>query len=100
MGKRVLVLRQETKSQTSGGIILPEVAQETPRRGTVVAVGDPESKLQAGDEVLLPRFGGTEVKVDGQLHQLIDEVDVLGKYEYTNAPCLGCGEKSCCDPAH
>ena len=81
LGKRLLVLRDETKNMTTGGILLPDVAKEAPRRGKVLAVGDGcEVSLVAGDEVLLPRYGGTDVTHDNKACLLIEECDVLGKF--------------------
>ena len=81
LGKRLLVLRDETKNMTTGGILLPDVAKEAPRRGTVLAVGDGcEVSLVAGDQVLLPRYGGTDVTHDNQPCLLIEECDVIGKF--------------------
>ena len=70
LGKRVLIKRNKV-TQTKGGIILPETAQEKPKEGTVVAVGpgklDDNGKidsmnLKVGDRILFSSYAGTEVK--------------------------------------
>ena len=71
LGDRVLVEPIEEKEQTVGGIIIPDAAKEKPMQGKVIAVGkklDKDGKeikfdVKAGDTVLLPKYGGTEVKL-------------------------------------
>ena len=89
LGDRVLVEPIEEKEQTVGGIIIPDSAKEKPMQGKVIAVGkktDKEGKelkfdVKAGDTVLLPKYGGTEVKLDGKKLQLVREEDLLGVIE-------------------
>lgn len=86
LGDRVLIAPVEVKEVTKGGIYIPDSAKEKPMEGTVVAIGkkrDEEGKqvpfdVSVGDAVLLPKFGGTEVKVDGKSYQLVRESDLLG----------------------
>ena len=89
LGDRVLVEPIEEKEQTVGGIIIPDSAKEKPMQGTVIAVGKKTDKdgkeikcdVKAGDTVLLPKYGGTEVKIDGKKLQLVREEDLLGVLE-------------------
>lgn len=89
LGDRVLVEPQEEKEQSIGGIIIPDAAKEKPMQGTVIAVGkktDDNGKclafdVKVGDTVLLPKYGGTEVKVDGKKLQLMREEDILAIIE-------------------
>ncbi len=89
LGDRVLVEPVEEKEQTVGGIIIPDSAKEKPMQGKVIAVGKKTDKdgkevsfdVKAGDTVLLPKYGGTEVKVDGKKLQLVREEDLLGVIE-------------------
>ena len=89
LGDRVLVEPIEEKEQTVGGIIIPDSAKEKPMQGKVVAVGKKTDKdgkevsfdVKAGDTVLLPKYGGTEVKLDGKKLQLVREEDLLGVLE-------------------
>ena len=89
LGDRVLVEPIEEKEQTVGGIIIPDSAKEKPMQGKVIAVGKKLDKggkeikfdVKAGDTVLLPKYGGTEVKLDGKKLQLVREEDLLGVLE-------------------
>lgn len=66
VGARLLVQRSEAKT-SHGGIYLPETAQEKPKRGTVVAVGDAiNGEVKVGEEVFFASFAGSEVGLKGQ----------------------------------
>ncbi len=90
LGDRVLVEPQEDKEQKKGGIIIPDSAKEKPMQGKVIAVGpgkrDDDGKLvpmnvSKGDVILLPKYGGTEVKIDDKEYQIVREDDILGIIE-------------------
>ena len=90
LGDRVLVESQEDKEQKKGGIIIPDSAKEKPMQGKVVAVGpgkrDDDGKVipmnvKKGDIILLPKYGGTDVKVDDKEYQIVREDDILGIIE-------------------
>ena len=89
LGDRVLVEPIEEKEQTVGGIIIPDAAKEKPMQGKVIAVGKKTDKdgkeiafdVKVGDTVLLPKYGGTEVKLGEQKLQLVREEDLLGVLE-------------------
>ena len=89
LGDRVLVEPIEEKEQTVGGIIIPDSAKEKPMQGKVIAVGKKTDKdgkeiafdVKKGDTVLLPKYGGTEVKVGDKKLQLVREEDLLGVIE-------------------
>ena len=89
LGDRVLVEPIEEKEQNVGGIIIPDSAKEKPMQGKVLAVGKKLDKagkeikfdVKKGDMVLLPKYGGTEVKLDGKKLQLVREEDLLGVLE-------------------
>lgn len=89
LGDRVLVEPIEEKEQTVGGIIIPDSAKEKPMQGKVIAVGkklDKDGKeiafdVKKGDTVLLPKYGGTEVKINDKKLQLVREEDLLGVVE-------------------
>ena len=89
LGDRVLVEPIEEKEQTVGGIIIPDSAKEKPMQGKVIAVGkklDKDDKeitfdVKKGDTVLLPKYGGTEVKLGDKKLQLVREEDLLGVIE-------------------
>ncbi len=84
---RVLVRRIEEAEQKVGGIIIPDSAKEKPLQAQVIAVGSGrvlESgekmplDLKAGDTVLIGKWSGTEVKVDGEELLILKEDEVLG----------------------
>ncbi|HEY0867771.1 MAG TPA: co-chaperone GroES [Fimbriimonas sp.] len=91
---RIVVEAAAKEQTTSGGIILPDTAQEKPQRGTVLAVG-PGKRLdsgqlapvdvQVGDVILYGKYGGTEVKVDGKEYVILRAEDVLGVVEGATA---------------
>ena len=85
---RVLVRRLEEKEVIKGGIIIPDSAKEKPQEGEVVAVGEGRKNddgkripldVKEGDEVLYSKYGGTEIKVDGEDLLVLRESDVLAK---------------------
>jgi len=79
LGARALVKIIESDEQTASGIVLPDTAREKPQTAEVVAVGDTdEVKVGVGDVVVLVKYSGTEVKVDGEEHLIVDADDVLG----------------------
>ena len=84
---RVLIRRVEPETKTSGGIFIPDTAQEKPMEGEVVAVGpgarDEAGALhpldvKAGDRVLFGKWSGTEVKLDGEDLMIMKEADIMG----------------------
>ena len=87
---RVLVRRVEQDQKTSGGIIIPDTAQEKPMEGEIIAVGaghkNEDGKVspldvKAGDFVLFGKWSGTEIKVDGEDLLIMKESDILGVIE-------------------
>ena len=86
LGDRVLVQPVEQGEVEKGGIIIPDSAKEKPQEGKVIAVGtgkrDDDGKVvpfnvKKGDIVLMPKYGGTEVKIDDVPHQIVREDDIL-----------------------
>lgn len=79
LGARVLVRVLEEESVTSSGLVIPDTAKEKPQRGEVIAVGDDEDliKVAPGDRVLYPRYSGTEVRVGGADHLILEASDLL-----------------------
>ncbi len=87
LGDRVLVHPIEEKEVKKGGIIIPDTAKEKPQEGEVIALGtgklDDEGKriaftVKQGDKVLISKYGGTEIKVDGENYLIMREDDILG----------------------
>ena len=91
LGDRLIVKAVEEEETTASGIVLPDTAKEKPQRGEVIAVGDGrydedgEKRIpldvQAGDKVLYSKYGGTEIKVEGEDLLVLRESDVLAKVE-------------------
>jgi chaperonin GroES len=90
LGDRVLVQPMKESEVKKGGIFIPDTAKEKPQEGKVIAIGtgkvDDNGKLipfnvKAGDRVLMPKYGGTEVKIDDQEYQIVREEDLLGIIE-------------------
>ena len=79
LGSRVLVRVLAEESVTKSGILLPDTAKEKPQRGEVVAVGDDTEtiKVSVGDRVLFPKYTGTEIRLEGDDHLIIDSTDLL-----------------------
>ena len=84
---RVVVRRVNAEEKTAGGIIIPDSAKEKPQEAKVIALGtgkkDENGKVtpfevKVGDKVLISKYGGTEVKLDGQEVLIINESDILG----------------------
>ena len=87
---RIIVRQLEEEEKTKGGIIIPDTAKEKPMEGKVIAVGKGKVKkdgtktpmeVKVGDRVLFARYGGTEVKIDGEEHLMMKEDDVLAVIE-------------------
>jgi len=86
---RIIVKRIAEEDRSKGGIIIPDTAKEKPQQGKVVAVGPGKREdgkvfpldVKAGDAVLFAKYGGTEIKLDGEDHLILREDDVLGIVE-------------------
>ncbi|NBZ94966.1 MAG: co-chaperone GroES [Proteobacteria bacterium] len=87
LADRVLVQPIEEKEVKKGGIIIPDTAKEKPQEAKVIALGtgklDDDGKkvpftVKKGDTVLISKYGGTEVKVDGESYLIMREDDILG----------------------
>jgi chaperonin GroES len=90
LGDRLIVRAVEEEETTTSGIVLPDTAKEKPQKGEVLAVGDGNRDekgeripldVATGDTVLYSKYGGTEVKVDGEDLLVLRESDVLAKVE-------------------
>lgn len=79
LGARILVQRAPAKNKTECGIIIPYAEDESSQEGVVDAVGEDVRRVAAGDYVLLPKFGGTDVRMGGVDYTLIEECDILGR---------------------
>ena len=82
LGARVMVRPVEREQTTEAGIVLPDTAKEKPQSAEVVAVGAHEDvKVSVGDVVVLRKYSGTEVELDGEKHRIVDAENILGVIE-------------------
>jgi chaperonin GroES len=90
LNDRILIKRVEEEEKTKGGIIIPDSAKEKPAEGIVVAAGNGKLndkgerialEVKAGDRVLFSKYGGTDVKLDGEDHLIMREDDILAIVE-------------------
>jgi chaperonin GroES len=88
LADRVLVKPMEQEQKTKSGIYLPDTAKEKPQEGEILAVGPGKiaedgkripMDLKVGDRVLYAKYGGTEIKVDGEDLMILRESDILAK---------------------
>jgi chaperonin GroES len=86
LADRLVVKRLEQETKTKGGIIIPDTAKEKPVEGVVVATGSGKVlkngkvrplDVKDGDRILFGKYSGTEIKLDGVEHVLLNEDDVL-----------------------
>ena len=91
---RLMVRRVDADTKSSGGIIIPDTAQEKPMQGEVVAVGPGARNDQGeivpmdvkpGDRVLFGKWSGTEIKLDGEDLLIMNESDIMGVLEDVRA---------------
>jgi chaperonin GroES len=86
LGDKVLVQPSRSGETTAGGIVLPDSAKERPQEGKVIAVGPGRVldsgeratlSVSEGDVVIYSKYGGTEIKVDGEEYLILDESSIL-----------------------
>ena len=86
---RIVIKELESEETTKSGIVLPTAAQEKPQMAEVIAVGpggkvdgkDVEMQLSVGDKVIIFKYAGTPVKMDGNEYTIIRQSDVLAIVE-------------------
>jgi chaperonin GroES len=87
---RIIVKRFEGEAKTKGGIIIPDTAKEKAQEAKVIAVGKGKitddgklqpMEVQRGDRILVGKYSGSEIKIDGEDHVIIREDDVLAILE-------------------
>ncbi|HEV8542325.1 MAG TPA: co-chaperone GroES [Verrucomicrobiae bacterium] len=92
LGDRIVVeaIVEQDKSLKKGGIIIPDTAKEKPMESRVVALGTGKSddngkrvpfEVKKGDRVLVTRYGGTEIKLDGKEYKILNAEDILAIME-------------------
>lgn len=86
IGNRVVVKQLDAEEKTASGIVLPDSAKEKPFEGEVIAVGPgrvlengekEDLQVKSGDKVIFSKFGGTEVKIDGETYLVLRQDDIL-----------------------
>ncbi len=87
LSDRILVRRVDAEEQVKGGIIIPDTAKETPQEAEVIAVGPGKRNkngdviapaVKSGEKILIGKYAGTEIEVDGDEYVIVNEDDVLG----------------------
>src|SRR5205085_7585720 len=90
LGDRILVEAVEEKETKKGGIIIPDTAKEKPMESIVVALGTGKTddngkkvpfEIKKGERVLVSKYGGTEIKLDGKEYKILNSDDVLAVVE-------------------
>jgi len=90
LGDRILVEPVEEKEVKKGGIIIPDSAKEKPTEGIVVALGTGKTddngkklpfEVKVKDRVLVSKYGGTEIKLDGKEYKILNSDDILAVIE-------------------
>ena len=86
LADKVLIERLEAETKTKGGIVIPDTAQEKPRKGKIISLGQgklledgsrSDFQVKVGNIVLLSSYGGTEIKLDGKEYLIIEESDIM-----------------------
>jgi len=86
---RVVVKPIEAEERTKSGIVLPDTAKEKPQQGEVIAVGPGRfedgqrvpMEVKVGDRVIYSKYGGTEVKIEGEEYIILSSRDILAVIE-------------------
>jgi chaperonin GroES len=91
LGDRVVVKVLESEERTKAGIVIPDTAKEKPQKGKVISVGpgrvNEETgqripiEVKAGDTIIFAKYGGTEIKLEGEEYLILSERDILAVLE-------------------
>jgi chaperonin GroES len=89
LGEKVVIKMLESEETTKSGIVLPGSAKEKPQVAEVIAVGpgtvvdgkEVKMELKVGDKVLISKYAGTEVKLDGEEYTILKQSDILAVVE-------------------
>jgi len=86
LADKVLIERLEAETKTKGGIVIPDTAQEKPRKGKIISLGQgklledgsrSDFQVKVGNVVLLSSYGGTEIKIDDKEYLILEESDIM-----------------------
>ena len=83
---RVIILPDSEENMTKSGIVLPSTSQERPEKGRIVAIGDgtdfdgnkKDMQVKVGDRVIFNKYAGVELKIEGETHIVMREIDIIG----------------------
>ena len=99
---RVVIRRVEPEGKTTGGIFIPDTAQEKPMEGEIIAVG-PGARdergtvvpldVKRGDRILFGKWSGSEVKLDGEDLLIMSESDIMGVIDSSTIATIGAAKK-------
>ena len=85
LGDRVMVKLEKSETKSTGGIIIPDTAQEKTQQGTVVETGPGTEKdpvcVKAGQKVMYDKYAGTQVKINGEEHLILKMADIIAIVE-------------------
>jgi len=82
LGERVLLKAMPAEEKTAGGLVIPATAQEKTNQGQVVMIGNSEDiKVKVGQQVIYDKYAGTQMKINGEDHLLINYSDILAIVE-------------------
>ena len=99
---RVVIRRVEPEGKSTGGIFIPDTAQEKPMEGEIIAVG-PGARdergtvvpldVKKGDRILFGKWSGSEVKLDGEDLLIMNESDIMGVIDSSTVATIGVAKK-------
>lgn len=78
LGDRVVAIKEEAKTQTASGILLPEVAKEQPVVAEVVAIGEDIKNIKTGDKIVYTEYRATDLKINNKNYLILKAEDILG----------------------
>jgi chaperonin GroES len=85
LGDRVMVKLEKSETKSTGGIIIPDTAQEKTQQGTVVEVGSGTEKdpvlVKTGQKVMYDKYAGTQIKIHGEEHLILKMSDIIAVVE-------------------
>jgi chaperonin GroES len=86
LARRILVVHEDAAETTTGGIVIPDSAKEKPQTAKVIAVGPDAKDIHVGEIVIYSSFAGVPLQLDGREIVIVDEEDVLVRFEEVEAP--------------
>lgn len=78
LGDRVVATKEEAKTKTASGILLPENAKEQPIIATVIAIGDDITNIKENDRIVYSEYRATDLKINGKDYLIVKVEDILG----------------------